>query len=66
MVHIFLIQFARHILCRDIEANTMRFWRRDVTGKRKETGVLYYGESKRRGDAWVPHGHGTTLSFRAI
>lgn len=43
---------------RDIEANTMRFWRRDITGKRKETGVLYFGESKRRGDAWVPHGHG--------
>eukprot|EP00752_Nemacystus_decipiens_P004683 g4271.t1 len=45
-------------LIREMEANTMRFWRRDVTGKRKETGVLYFGESKRRGDAWVPHGHG--------
>lgn len=50
------------LFCRDIEANTMRFWRRDVTGKRKETGVLYFGESKRCGDAWVPHGHGTTGS----
>lgn len=40
----------------------MRFWRRDITGKRKETGVLYFGESHRRGEAWVPHGHGTKKS----
>ena len=36
----------------------MRFWKRDVTGKRRETGVLYFGESKRHGDAWVAHGYG--------
>ncbi|CAM9154596.1 unnamed protein product, partial [Hapterophycus canaliculatus] len=45
-------------MIREIESNTMRFWKRDVTGKRKETGVLYSGESKRKGDAWVPHGYG--------
>ncbi|CAM9984852.1 unnamed protein product [Scytosiphon promiscuus] len=45
-------------LIREIENNTMRFWKRDVTGKRRETGVLYSGESKRKGDAWVPHGYG--------
>ncbi|CAM9528433.1 unnamed protein product [Ascophyllum nodosum] len=43
---------------RRLEERTVRFWRRDVTGKRRETGVLYSGESKRAGDAWVPHGHG--------
>lgn len=40
----------------------MRFWKRDVTGKRKETGILYFGESKRKGEAWVPHGHGMSSS----
>ncbi|CAM9844118.1 unnamed protein product [Ectocarpus fasciculatus] len=45
-------------LIRHIEENTMRFWKRDITGKRKETGILYFGESKRQGEAWVPHGHG--------
>lgn len=42
-----------------MEGSTMRFWKRDVTGKRRETGVLYFGESKRHGDAWVAHGYGT-------
>ncbi|CAM9277889.1 unnamed protein product, partial [Pylaiella littoralis] len=45
-------------LTREVEENTMRFWKRDITGKPKETGVLYFGASKRRGDAWVPHGYG--------
>eukprot|EP00904_Undaria_pinnatifida_P000154 jgi/Undpi1/10139/HiC_scaffold_28.g12593.m1 len=46
------------LMIRDMEANTVRFWKRDITGKRRETGVLYFGESKRHGDAWVPHGYG--------
>lgn len=41
-----------------MEENTIRFWKRDITGKRQQTGVVYFGESKRRGEAWVPHGHG--------
>ncbi|CAN0098039.1 unnamed protein product, partial [Sphacelaria rigidula] len=45
-------------LVRYIEENTVRFWKRGVNGKRQQTGVVYFGESKRRGDAWVPHGHG--------
>lgn len=53
------------IYFRDIEENTMQFWKRDVTGKRQQTGVVYFGDSKRRGDAWVPHGHGKRRRQRA-
>lgn len=59
--HLFLL--LTFPLLREVEENTMRFWKRDITGKLKETGVLYFGESKRRGDAWVPHGYGTIFLY---
>lgn len=57
---------AIYLVARYIEENTVRFWKRGVNGKRQQTGVVYFGESKRRGDAWVPHGHGRQTGIKSI
>ena len=43
---------------KEIELKTHNFFRLNKFGKGYATGVVYFGESIRVNDAWIPHGFG--------